>query len=84
MSTKLTQHTQENVVGFDITMDDVISVEELERLKRFSADGGYLALVHHGLRHDVRQTPASQIFHHHPQLVAHQVAARVETVIGNI
>ena len=74
--TKRTKHTQENVVGFDITMDDVIGVEELERLKRFSADGGYLALVHHGLRHDVRQTPTSKILHHYPQLVTHQVAAR--------
>lgn len=35
----------------------------------------YLGLIHAGFRDDVRQRSSSQVLHHHPQLVAHQVAA---------
>lgn len=53
----------------------ISSSQCLQSTRYLSADGCNLALVHAGLGHHVSQRAASQVLHHHPQLVSYQVAA---------
>ena len=57
-------------------MDDSLRMEESQGLQALQTNGGYLFLIHTSVSDYVRQSATFQIFHHHPQLVAHQ-----ETVV---
>ncbi len=51
-------HAEEDVVGFNIPMDDVALVEEVQGLQDLATDGGDLALVHAGLGDDIGEAAA--------------------------
>ena len=56
---------EEDVVRLDVAVDDVVVVEELERLEHLAAHGRDLTLVHARLRHHVRQRAAREVLHYH-------------------
>lgn len=64
----MTVEVEEDVVGFDVAVDDALGVEELKAMEGLAADGGDLALGHHVKGHDIGQTAAFHVLHDHPEV----------------
>lgn len=68
---------KQDVVTLDVPMDDLVAVEELQRLQHLATNRGDLALVHAGLGNDVGERTSRQVLHDDPQLLGHQIAVQV-------
>lgn len=74
----VTIHAQENIVAFNVTMDDTVSMEMLESLGCLARDGRNLAFRHKVGGDDVRERASLHVFHDNPEFVL--VEERVDVV----
>jgi hypothetical protein len=75
-------HAQEDIVAFDITMDDTVLVQVLQTLARLPRYGGDLTFCHQIGGDDIRERASFHVFHDHPKVVLVQERVDVIDDIG--
>lgn len=65
-------HAEQNVVRFDVAVDDTLGVQELQAVKCLTANSGNLTLRHHVEGDNIGKTATLHVFHHNPKIAANK------------